>query len=284
MKIVSGLRCDGALSPTEHEISAGGMSWHYLEWGDHGPPLVLWHGITSSARSWWSVGPFLAGLGFHVFAPDLPGHGQSGDSPSGYAVETTARLLDSWLAALGFDSPIVLGHSWGGINALVYATLPDLQTRPRAVVLEDPVIMLGADSEAYLPNFTAGIGMERTEAALAELAAANPRWHDCDVWWKIDSLQHVRRSAVEGFFRDNAAINVVERLRTIDVPTQILVADSEFGSIWKIEHLVLVRELVPACVGVEVIVGSSHNIHRDSFAPFSMTLGVFVRQFLKPRR
>ncbi|MBV9786847.1 MAG: alpha/beta hydrolase, partial [Chloroflexi bacterium] len=264
-------------------ISAGGINWHYLEWGDRGPALVLWHGITSSARSWWAVGPFLAGIGFHVFAPDLPGHGQTSDSPNGYAIETTARLLDSWLAALGFDSPIVLGHSWGGINALVYATLPEAQVRPRAVVLEDPVIMLGADAEAYLPNFTAGIGMQRTEAAIAELVAANPRWHECDVWWKIEALQQVRRSAVEGFFRDNAAINVVERLREIDVPAQILVADPEFGSIWKAEHLALVNGLVPSSVGVEVIEGSSHNIHRDTFAPFSMALGVFVRQFLKSR-
>lgn len=282
MKIVSGLRCDGALSPTEHEISAGGINWHYLEWGDHGPPLVLWHGITSNARAWWRVGPFLAGLGFHVFAPDLPGHGLTGDSPDGYAVETTAKLLDAWLTALGFDAPVVLGHSWGGINALVHATLSEAQVRPRAVVLEDPVLMLGADSESYLPGFTAGIGMPRTEAALAELAAANPRWHECDVWWKIESLQQVRRSAVERFFRDNAAINVVERLRGIDVPTQILVADLEAGSIWTIEHLTLVKEVVPSCVSVEVVAGSSHNVHRDSFAPFSMTLGAFVRQFLKP--
>ena len=123
----------------------------------------------------------------------------------------------------------------------------------------------------YLPD------EEEDAARIAELVEANPRWHECDVWWKIEALQQVRRSAVEGFFRDNAAINVIERLRAIDVPTQILVADPDFGSIWRVEHLALVKGLVPSSVGVEVIEGSSHNMHRDTFAPFSMALGVFVR-------
>jgi pimeloyl-ACP methyl ester carboxylesterase len=268
MKIVSGLRCDGALSPKEQQVHAGGMRWHYLEWGDHGPPFVLWHGITSNARGWWRVAPFLAGLGFHVFAPDLPGHGRSDDSPDGYALPATARLLDEWMAALALESPIVLGHSWGGINALVHATEPGLRVRPRAIVLEDPVLMLAADSEGYLPAFTAGIGVPRSEETLAEIAAR----------------QQVRASAVAGFFRHNAAINVIERLYGIDVPTQILVADPEVGSIWTVEHVSLVKAAAAACVAVEIVAGSSHNVHRDSFVPFTMALGVFVRQFPRSGR
>ena len=79
MKMISGQRCDGGLRPKEAFVDAGGMTWRHLEWGSRGPAFVLWHGITSSARNWWRVGPFLAGLGFHVWAPDLPGHGSSGD-------------------------------------------------------------------------------------------------------------------------------------------------------------------------------------------------------------
>ncbi|HEX6289970.1 MAG TPA: alpha/beta hydrolase, partial [Herpetosiphonaceae bacterium] len=107
MKIVTGLRCEDGLSPTEQHVTAGGIAWRYLEWGDHGPPFVLWHGVTSNARGWWRVGPFLAGLGFHVYAPDLPGHGLTDDAPDGYAIETTARLLDAWMVALGLKAPIV---------------------------------------------------------------------------------------------------------------------------------------------------------------------------------
>jgi pimeloyl-ACP methyl ester carboxylesterase len=279
MKIVTGLRCDDSLSPKQQTIDAGGMTWRYLEWGDHGPPAVLWHGITSNARNWWRVGPFLAGLGFHVWAPDLPGHGLSENAPNAYSLEATARLLDEWMAALALTAPIVVGHSWGGINALVHATLPDTRVRPRALALEDPVLMLAADGEAYLPSFTVGIGVPR-EVLVKDLAAANPRWHACDVQWKAEAWQQVRRAAVESFFRHNAGINVVERLRQIPVPTHILVADPAKGGIWTFEHLALVQGLAAPGLTLEVIAGSSHNIHRDSFAPFSMSLGVFMRQFL----
>ena len=284
MKTITGPRCDGHLSPKEQTIAAGGMTWRYLEWGDHGPPCVLWHGITSNARGWWRVGPFLAGLGFHVLAPDLPGHGGSDDAPNGYALETTARLLDEWLWALGLVDPVVLGHSWGGINALVHGTLPATRVRPQALVLEDPVIMLAADGESYLPAFTAGLGLARDASTLAEIAAANPRWHECDVWWKAEARHEARRSAVEGFFRANAGINVVQQLHTINVPTHMLIADRAHGGIWASEHVTLVERAVGANVTLEVLAGSGHNMHRDSFIPFTMALGVFVRQWLKSAR
>ena len=82
------------------EVEAGGMRFFYREWEGSGPTVVLWHGITSSSGSWWRVAPALAHHGFHVYTPDLPGHGMSGDSPSGYAVTTTAALLDACRARL----------------------------------------------------------------------------------------------------------------------------------------------------------------------------------------
>jgi len=280
LKIVTGLRCDGGLSPQEHTIVAGGIDWRYLEWGDHGPPLVLWHGVTSDASGWWRVGPTLAGLGFHVYAPDLPGHGLTGDAPHGYNVEHTARLLDSWMAALNFAAPVVLGHSWGGMNALVHTLLPDAQVHPRALVLEDPALQLARNGEQYISAFTAGIGIRGDEAARAEIAALNPRWHECDVWWKVQARERACRSAVEGFFLDNAGANFVPLLRNITIPTLLLLADHTFGGIWAEQHVAIARAGAAPTVTTQVLAGSSHNMHRDAFAPFSITVGSFLRPFL----
>jgi pimeloyl-ACP methyl ester carboxylesterase len=50
-------------------------------WGggaDRSRPLaVLVHGVTSSSRTWWRVGPALAERGYRVLAVDLRGHGAS---------------------------------------------------------------------------------------------------------------------------------------------------------------------------------------------------------------
>jgi pimeloyl-ACP methyl ester carboxylesterase len=281
MKIVKNQLCDDGLVPKEHIIEAAGMRWHTLEWGDHGPPFVLWHGITSSARNWWRVGPLLAGLGFHVWAPDMPGHGHSSDAAT-YAVEHTARLLDGWMAALDLQHAVILGHSWGGMNALTHALLSDAQVRPRAVVLEDPAFRLAEDPSQRLPYYTAGLGTPRSDESCAELAAAYPRWHACDVWWKAEARQLARRSAVEGFFWHNAGVNLVERLRDLAIPTYLLLGDHQHGGIWSSDDAALVRAMELPNVTVEVVAESSHNLHRDRWVPFSMALGSWVRRFAMP--
>ncbi|WP_029215480.1 alpha/beta fold hydrolase [Kallotenue papyrolyticum] len=275
MKMTYHQHCDGGLAPREQTVQAGDLRWRYLEWGTRGQPIALWHGITSSAEGWWRLGPFLASLGFHVFAPDLPGHGLSGDAPD-YQITTTARLLDAWMAALGLVSPVVLGHSWGGMNALVQATLADAQVRPRALVLEDPAVVLPHDPERVLPTYTAGLGTPANETSRAALAAANPRWHTCDAWWKATALERARRAAVEGFFRHNAGLDLRDRLGALTQPTLLLLGDPAYGGLWQAAAVAQVQALAPA-LHVSVIPHSSHNLHRDAWEPFAMALAHFLR-------
>ena len=49
-----------------------------LHWDPAGPTrgrVALLHGMMSTAATWWRIGPALAGMGWTVDAPDLPGHG-----------------------------------------------------------------------------------------------------------------------------------------------------------------------------------------------------------------
>jgi pimeloyl-ACP methyl ester carboxylesterase len=267
--------CNGSSAPAEKAIHAGGLRWHYLQWGDDGPPFVLFHGITASARTWWRVGPFLAERGFSVFAPDMPGHGQSDLAPD-YRIETTARLLDAWMAAIDIRDPLILGHSWGGMNALVHATLDDVTVRPRLLLLEDPAMALAPNPDPYLPNYTSDLGTPIDEEALVAIAAANPRWHHCDVRWKAYGRLHAQRPAVEGFFRDNAGINVVARLHDLLVPTKLLLADPQTGGIWTGQYIEQIRREAPARVSLDIIENSGHNVHRDCFADFTAAVTRFV--------
>lgn len=280
MKLVYQGGCDGGLAPKEHTIVVDDFRWHTLEWGAAGPPLALWHGITSSARNWWRTGPFLAGLGFHVFALDLPGHGSSDDAPI-YEIETTARLLDGWLAALHLEAPVIMGHSWGGMNAIVHAALPDARVRARALVLEDPAIMLYNDPAPILPGYVNGVGTPPDDESLAILAASNPRWHECDVRWKALAREQVRRAAAEGFFVHNAGRNVREMLLALTLPTFVLLGDPAFGGIWQAAAIEEFRGSAPANITVDVIEGSTHNLHRDSWAAFSMALGKWAQRFVQ---
>ncbi len=267
--------CDGGAAPTERTMTAAGISWRYLEWGSYVAPFVLWHGITSDAYGWWRVGPRLASMGFHVFAPDLPGHGLSGNAPGGYAVHNTAGLLDQWLAALALHEPIILGHSWGGMNALVHASLPDAQVRSRALVLLDPAVALASDPARNVAYFTAGLDTPPDDAARAEIAAANPGWHPCDVWWKAWARHRARRAAVEGFLVENAGQSFVDNLGQLAQPTAVILGDPARGGIWSLQQIELLPQVAPR-LALDVVFGSSHNVHRDSFDAFMAALQRFL--------
>jgi len=88
--------------------------------GGEGPPILLIHGITSSARTWREVMPALA-RSHEVIAPDLLGHGHSAKPRGDYSLGGYASGLRDLLAILGFGRVTVVGHSLGGGVAMQFA-------------------------------------------------------------------------------------------------------------------------------------------------------------------
>lgn len=95
-------------------VQAGPYRLHYLEAGS-GPPLVLVHGLASSATQDW--GRLIAPLGrrFHVYAPDLPGFGES-ERPDGadYSIPMQVEAVRDFMDAVGVGRARVVGLSMGG--------------------------------------------------------------------------------------------------------------------------------------------------------------------------
>ncbi|HVM20549.1 MAG TPA: alpha/beta fold hydrolase [Egibacteraceae bacterium] len=87
-----------------------------------GPPLLLLHGITSSAATWKDVIPQLAAH-YTVIAPDLLGHGQSAKPLGDYSLGAYASGVRDLLAVLDIPSVTVVGHSLGGGVAMQFAYL-----------------------------------------------------------------------------------------------------------------------------------------------------------------
>jgi pimeloyl-ACP methyl ester carboxylesterase len=109
--------------------SAGPMVWR--AWGD-GPPLVLLHGA-SGAWSHWVRNVANLATGRRVFAPDLPGYGESGDCPEPHTAERLAAFV-----AEGVDAAVpapfdMAGFSLGGVIGGIAAAA--LGERVRRLVL-----------------------------------------------------------------------------------------------------------------------------------------------------
>jgi pimeloyl-ACP methyl ester carboxylesterase len=92
-----------------------------FEVGEGGAPLVFMHGAGGLTED----SPFLAALArrWHVFAPLLPGYGDSeGAEDLRDMLAVTLHSFDV-VDALGLDRPMLVGHSMGGMIAAEMATV-----------------------------------------------------------------------------------------------------------------------------------------------------------------
>jgi pimeloyl-ACP methyl ester carboxylesterase len=107
---------------TAHEryAEANGLRFHLWDWGGVGQPVVLLHGLASNARIWDFVAPELARAA-RVVAVDQRGHGLSDKPDDGYDFASVVADLHALTQTLGFDHPVVVGHSWGASVAAAYA-------------------------------------------------------------------------------------------------------------------------------------------------------------------
>jgi pimeloyl-ACP methyl ester carboxylesterase len=108
------------LRPEQHEIVLHGHRVSYRTAGDHGPVVLLIHGITGCAEQWDQVIPLLAAH-YTVVAPDLLGHGQSAKPRGDYSLGAYAVMVRDLLLALGHRRATVVGHSLGGGVAMQFA-------------------------------------------------------------------------------------------------------------------------------------------------------------------
>ncbi len=98
---------------------------HYSQWQSSGPPVLLLHGMADHRLVWLSLGDALRDQ-YHVVAPDLRGHGESSKPQQGYDSATIIHDLRSLMHSLGWMQAHILGHSWAGKVACLWATqFPD---------------------------------------------------------------------------------------------------------------------------------------------------------------
>jgi pimeloyl-ACP methyl ester carboxylesterase len=133
-------------------VTVDGTRLHFLIHGA-GRPVVLIHGNPGSAQDWTRLfGPLTAR--HNAIAFDRPGHGHSQRPKHGDAtVEVQARLLHDALRQLHVERPILVGHSWGGALALVYAI--NYPKEVAGVVLVAPAVYESHEGGSFLTSLPA---------------------------------------------------------------------------------------------------------------------------------
>jgi pimeloyl-ACP methyl ester carboxylesterase len=183
-----------AVPPSPGEVVVDGCTVRYLAWGEAGSPmLLLVHGGAAHAQWWSFLAPLLA-RDYHVVAPDLSGHGDSGWR-DGYtselwsdevlAVAEAARAA----AGVGGPRPFLLGHSLGAqVSCVAAARHGD---RLRGVVLADFGIRRAGEPSRSGRHFQNQRVYPTYEEALARFKLI-PR-QACDNPWV---LRHIAESSL----------------------------------------------------------------------------------------
>ena len=200
-------RALAAASPDLHEarrrtVPSGGIPWQLAEWGDPDhPPVVLLHGVTSNAETFWRIAPAIAASGRRVIVVDLPGHGRTGHWQGRHRFADTSADVAALLDAAGLLHPhlAALGHSWGG---MVLAALPAAGVRPHRLILLDPPALPVTVMELMTRD-----PLERKyddlDEALAAIRSVNPGWSDGDIHAKALGLTQFDLGAVEAILLEN---------------------------------------------------------------------------------
>ena len=107
----------GALKGLERgTLRLEGFDYAYSVGPDHGPPLVLMHGLSGNQRTWNPVLPYLIDR-FRIYAIDQRGHGLSGH-PGDYDICLMAEDAVRFLETRVQEKAFLVGHSMGARIAL----------------------------------------------------------------------------------------------------------------------------------------------------------------------
>jgi pimeloyl-ACP methyl ester carboxylesterase len=171
------------------KFRASGLTLNCLDYGGEGkPPLLFVHGGAAHAHWWDFVAPAFIDR-FHALALDLRGHGDS-EWPNQweYATQHYVADLEEVIANWGLSAPILVGHSMGGHNALVYATRH--AERLRALIAIDTAPNYSPGVLEFLRSFAAR--PVRRFASL-EQACRSFRLLPTETIAKREVLEHVAR-------------------------------------------------------------------------------------------
>ncbi|MCU1377476.1 MAG: putative hydrolase or acyltransferase of alpha/beta superfamily [Acidimicrobiales bacterium] len=261
-----------------------------IEAGEGGRPLLLVHGFTGAKEDFADHVDALAAAGWHVVAPDLPGHGASHPEGAAFGFDPYAAAVLDLADELGWDRFALLGHSMGGVVAQHLAiSAPErltalilMDTSPDRVVVDAELVELacGVVSDEGMPALLAiqrALGGPLDTEPSRRLRAERPGW---------DELQDQKLLNCSGEMYVTMARLLTStpsraaELATLTVPTLVLVGEDDQ----------LLREpsrrLADAIPGARFVVipGAGHSPQVEAPAAWFQTITEFLAspRMIKP--
>ena len=260
------------------EATPGVLVWP-SEGTSHGS-IGLLHGITSSAGTWWRMGPGLAARGWDVTAIDLAGHGRAPRPVGAISLEVLVELA---LPLLPVRMAVLVGHSLGAVAALAIANhRPGLAD---GILLEEPPGQDGIEMHLLARGMAAESAAAREDRAAywRRVREENPAWSDEDVEQSVTSLEAADTDALAtALSEDLGKWDLAGLVRALSVPVMVVAAPSSDGKFPLIGATALRgrdREELQRLVPPErfVVLEGGHSLHREHPQRMTELISDFAR-------
>lgn len=286
--------------PRARHVSVDGRRLNVLEWGTAGKPVVmLVHGLRDHARSWDWIANELA-ADYHVFAPDLRGHGDSDWTGVGtYGIANYIIDLADIMDALDLGRFALVCHSLGGVLGLrLCASFPERIAAFCGIeCIELPIVRDDQINPKPFPIRLRGWVEDerkrraRTPRSYASLAAARDRMQEEQPLLDVETIAHLSRHAIvsnpDGSVRwkfdpavrprapeDAKGHDLDDILDAIECPVLLAYGDASWIPIPAEKRLARLRDH-----RVVTFAGASHWLHHQCREDFLRE----TREFLKAR-
>jgi len=267
-------------------ITLNGITYQVQQAGS-GTPLLMLHGFTGTSSTWNSIQHTLQS-NFHLIAPDLIGHGQTGtpDDPERYAMQHAAADLVALLDHLNIDTCHLLGYSMGGRLALYTAV--HYRDRIRTLTLESSSPGLRTEAERNERRERDNTLADRIERD--DIAAFVDFWQSLSLWasqadtldaqaqadLRTERLSQHPKGLANSLLGMGTGVqpSLWDHLPDLDLPVQLIVGehDAKFiGINQTIQTALFDAQLT-------VIPNAGHTAHLENPQAFAQTVLTFLNQ------
>lgn len=210
---------------TDHDVDVNGNRIHYLEarpaTGGIDRPVLLIHGLGARATDWAPLIPQLAQHGYHVYALDLLGYGDSAKPLNGdVSLPGEEQVVSGFMHALSLRQADVAGWSMGGWIAMLMA-LDHPEQVSRLMLFDSAGLYFDPDFDASLFTPTDRAGLERLVARI-EPDRPNIRVPGWAAHGMLRRFQ-VNRSSIQRSFRSMVSGRYVLNFRLSQLRLPVLI-------------------------------------------------------------
>lgn len=245
-----------------------GLKIHEIVIGT-GQPVLMLHGWGAHSGLMAPLGEQLAGRGYQLYIPDLPGFGQSDPPPAAWTVFDYAQFCRRYLDFHGLERVYLIGHSFGGRLGLILGA--DHAEHLHKIALANSAGVRAQPSRSTRWRLSA----YRMGLQLARRLGQEQNLRD----WYTQRYGSADYKAAQGVMRETFVRVVNEDLQPyaarVAVPTLLFWGDQDQDTpLWQGQ---LLEQIIPDA-GLVVFDGAGHYSYLDRLPDTARIIDYFFKQ------